>query len=251
MRFFIPLFALITLLLPKDASAEDDIPPFARHVVTHVLMHELGHAVFREFNVPILSNEEALADGFATFFVTQYLRDSAPDIIVSRARSWIYEDSEVDPAAYDHKGEHQLDIRRAYQTLCLFYGADPAEFTGYVAFAEFSERDLADCSDTAPDQFAAWTAVLEDLPRRSAGTDDPVRVIYGEGPMKDAFIASGILEQVADLARDFDWPNGPITLHFDSCDGGASWSRSKKRILLCDSYVARFIAQGKAIAQGN
>lgn len=250
MRFLVS-FLVLTLMLPKGADANEDITPFARNVVTHVLLHELGHAFFREFDVPILSNEEAMADGFATFFTTRYLRDTAPDIIVSRAKSWIYEDSEVDPADYDHKGEHQLDIRRAYQTLCLFYGADPAEFADHVAFAEFSQRDLADCSDTAPDQFSAWTSVLESLPRATSGNGDLVQVIYGEGPMKDAFIASGVMEEVADLARGFAWPNGPITLHFDNCSGGASWSRSKKRVLLCDTYVARFIAQGQAIAQAQ
>lgn len=249
-RLFINILTL-TLILSKGASAEQNISAFAKDVTTHVLLHELGHAIFRDFGVPILSNEEAMADGFATFFVTQYKRDLAPDIIVARAKSWIYEDAEVDPADYDHKGEHQLDIRRAYQALCLFYGADPAEFSKYIAFADFSERDLADCSDTAPDQFEAWSTVIDALPRQSLDEEQLVQVIYGEGPMKDAFIASGVMEEIADIARGFAWPNGVITLHFDHCSRGASWSRSKRRILLCDAYVARFIAQGQAIAEAE
>lgn len=236
--------ALPLLVSPRTATAQDQITPFARDVTTHVLLHELGHAVFRQFGVPVLSNEEAQADAFATFFVTQYLRDRAPDIITARAKSWLYEDAEVDPADYDHKGEHPLDIRRAYQALCLFYGADPAEFAPHVAFADFSDRDLAECSDTAPDQFEAWQKVIDTLPRGSGN----VRVIYGEGPMKDAFRDTGLLEEIGALAREFDWPDGPITLHFDNCSGGASWSRSKKRVLLCDTYVARFVTQGQAIA---
>lgn len=44
----------------------------------------------------------------------------------------------------------------------------------------------------------------------------------------------------------FDWPAN-ITVHFDHCDMGASWSRSKKIILLCDDYVQRFIQQGENI----
>lgn len=74
-----------------------------------------------------------------------------------------------------------------------------------------------------------------------------VRVIYGEGPMKETFVAAGVMEMVAQIAREFAWPNTPITLHFDHCSRGASWSRSKRRILLCDEYVERFVKQGKLI----
>ena len=116
--------------IPHAAAAEIEISDFAENVVTHVLLYELAHAIFRELDVPILSNEEAQADAFATFYVTQYLKDEAPDIILARANSWLFEDSEVSPQDYDHKGEHPLDVRRAYQTLCLFYGADPAEYSG-------------------------------------------------------------------------------------------------------------------------
>ncbi len=231
--------------IPHAAAAEIEISDFAENVVTHVLLHELAHAIFRELDVPILSNEEAQADAFATFYVTQYLKDEAPDIILARANSWLFEDSEVSPQDYDHKGEHPLDVRRAYQTLCLFYGADPAEYSGYVDFAGFSERDLAECSDTAPDQFAAWTGIVEDLQQQ--GGRASIEVIYGEGPMASAFMETGLLEKVAEIAATLPWENGGITLHFDHCDRGAFWSRTQRTILLCDDYVARFIEQGAAL----
>lgn len=233
------------VLLPQMASAEDKIPDFATNVVTHVLLHELGHAIFRELDVPVLSNEEAQADAFATFFISQYLRDSAPNIIVSRAKSWLLEDSEVSSEDYDHKGEHPLDVRRAYQTLCLFYGSDPQEFSQYVQFAEFSEHDLADCSDTAPDQFEAWTKIVEELQLEGGGST--VEVIYGEGSMTSAFMDTGVLEMVAEIAATFPWKNGGITIHFDHCDSGAFWNRDSRTILLCDDYVARFIMQGSTL----
>lgn len=236
-----------TLLFSNGARSEEALSPFAVDVTTHVLLHELGHAIFREFDVPVLTNEEAMADTFATFYATQYMRERAPQVIVSRAKSWIFEDSEVNPVNYDHKGEHQLDIRRAYQALCLFYGADPAEFGHAITFAGFSEGDLADCSDTAPDQFEAWDTVISNLPKADQGVSGMVRVIYGEGPMKDTFIAAGVMEEIAQIARQFAWPDAPITLHFDHCSRGASWSRSKRRILLCDGYVERFVKQGELI----
>lgn len=239
----------LSIFFPMTANAGEPITEFAQNVVTHVMLHELAHGLFREFDLPILANEEVMADTFATYFVTQHLRDDAPNIIVARAKSWIFEDSQVPLEEYNHKTEHPLDIRRAYQTLCLFYGADPTEFSSYVAFAGFSPDDLTDCSDTAPDQIAAWDDVVNTLQNDTPVGSGFVEVIYGEGPMKTDFMATGVMDAIADIARSFPWPQGTITLQFDHCDAGASWSRSDRKVLLCDDYVTRFIQQGKAIAQ--
>lgn len=230
-----------------DTGLDATIPLFAINVVAHVLYHEAGHALIREFDLPVLANEEVMADSFATVWITQQQTDRAAQIVSDRVRSWLYEDSEVNPANYDFKGEHELDIRRAYQVACLFYGADPAKWTLDIAWLGFSESDLSDCSDTAPDQIEGWSAVLASHMRPDGDPSEKVEVIYGEGPLAEAMQATGILEIVATDLRRFDWPE-PITLHFDHCDRGASWSRSERRILLCDDYVSRFIKQAETLS---
>jgi hypothetical protein len=238
--------------LPATLHAQELISEFAQNVATHVLIHEVGHAVFREFGLPILANEETMADSFATAMITQLMTDEAVAIVTDRARCWMVEDAEARAAGLDllaeMRGEHELDIRRAYQAMCLLYGADPAEWSAATVWVGFSEEELADCSDTAPDQIEGWDAVLapHGLPpgERSAN----VEVIYNEGPLTDSFVASGTMDRVADMARRLDWPE-PITLRFDHCDDGARWSRDDRTVLLCDGYLARFIAQGDRIAR--
>ncbi len=232
----------------SGARGQDNaVTPFAANVTRHVLMHELGHAVFREFNIPILANEETMADSFATTMITQHRRDDAVAIVTARVRSWIYEDAEVSPADYDMKGEHDLDIRRAYQAACLLYGADPAEWAEELGWIGFSERDAADCSDTAPDQIDGWSAVTAEHRLPDGEISDNVEVVYEDSPLTAAFRGSGVMEEVAAFARRFDWPE-TIRLQFSRCDRGASWSRSKRRIRLCDAYLARFVRQGRALA---
>jgi len=237
--------AVIAAALATAAPSHSEptkITPFAANVTTHVLAHELGHAVMREF-------AEVMADGFATLLLTQRTHDEAPAIVTDRVLSWMLEDAEVSPADYDMMGEHDLDIRRAYQAACLLYGADPAEFADDIAWIGFSQRDLDDCSDTAPDQIASWQRILAPHVMDGAASQN-VEVIYGDGPLAEAMKASGVVETIADIARGFDWP-APIIIHFDHCGGGASWSRSQKRILLCDSYVLRFVAQGTQLSNHN
>lgn len=243
---------LAAALAAPAPRAQEPISEFAQNVTTHVMLHELGHAVFREFDVPILANEENMADSFATTVITQLIRDDAVVIVSDRARSWMLEDGEAAASGLDLRdelrGEHELDLRRAYQAMCLLYGADPAEWTEVVAWVGFSGDERADCSDTAPDQIEGWSEVLAPhlLPEGEASAR--VEVTYGESSMKGRMMASGVMERVAAIARHFDWPE-PIILHFDNCDTGASWSRDSRTVLLCDDYIARFIAQGERIAR--
>jgi hypothetical protein len=194
----------------------------------------------------VLANEEAMADSFATLWFAVRQPDDAERVVMARVRSWLIEDSEVDPAAYDFKGEHLLDIRRAYQAACLLYGADPSRWTQAVAWLDFNQGDLDDCSDTAPDQIEGWQAVLAPHWLPEGRSSRKVEVIYGEGVLREDMIAAGVVDEVARIAARFDWPH-PVTLHFDACDSGARWSRQSRTILLCDSYVARFVNQGRAL----
>jgi len=222
------------------------ISKFAYNVIIHVLYHEMAHALIREFGLPVLANEEAMADSFATSWITLRHYDDAPNIIIDRVRSWIHEDQYIDPIYYDFKSEHPLDIRRAYQAACLFYGADPAEWRNSISWLEFTQHDLSDCSDTAPDQIDSWANILRPHQLSSGQYSNKVEIIYGEGPMKHEMQVAGLLEGFAGEMRRFDWPKN-ITIHFDHCDAGASWNRAQRTILLCDDYVMRFIAQGETM----
>ena len=70
----------LVLCMSSSVHAGEAIGGFARNVALHVLLHELGHAVFHEFDVPILANEEVMADSFATTFIIRHVRDRAVEI---------------------------------------------------------------------------------------------------------------------------------------------------------------------------
>ena len=245
-KIIVIFFGILVCFSSAYGKDETKISEFSKNVTFHVLFHELAHALIREFELPVLANEEAMADSFSTIWITLKMRDNAASIITARTQSWLQEDSAVASEDYDFKGEHLLDIRRAYQTACLFYGLDPAEFKKYIHWLKFSKNDLSDCSDTAPDQEKGWLDILEPYRLTSDTSSKKVELIYGEGPMKNMMKKSGILDEFVAHVKLFDWPH-KITIHFDHCDIGASWSRSKKRILLCDDYVQRFIQQGENI----
>lgn len=223
-------------------KATPTLSQFTENVLTHVLLHELGHAFFKEFQIPVLANEEDMADSFATTYITQHMPDQAVAIVTARAQSWMIEDTEVSPEHYDHQGEHPLDIRRAYRAMCRLYGNDPTNWGWTVEWVGFSEGDLNDCSDLAANQRRSWQRVLTPLRMAEDQRSENVVTLYGEGPYKQTMIENGLVERIADIARQYDWPE-KIYIHFDHCDWGAQWSRSRRTVTLCDDYVVRFMEQ--------
>jgi hypothetical protein len=97
---------------------------FAADVTLHVVLHEMGHAVIREFDLMVLGNEETMADAFATHFLIHHLPDRAPAAITARVRSLMLEAGEVPREQWTVKGEHDNDARRAYQITALAIAAD-------------------------------------------------------------------------------------------------------------------------------
>ncbi len=232
------LAATLLVLLALPARA-DTLSPFAQNVMRHVLLHEMAHALIHDFDLPMLGNEEVMADTFAHVVVTQTYRDDAVAILKDRARSWLVEDSAVSPSEYDLKGEHELDARRAYRAICFLYGADPAEFSSVLRWIGISDHDGNACSESAPDAIESWQRVLEP----HLGDGARVEVIYGDAALTDAVRASGVVEEIAREMQKFAWSQD-VTLHYDSCGReAASWSRFERRILFCDEYLQRFVDQ--------
>lgn len=230
--------ALLLCALGAPAAA-DGLPPHALDVARHVLLHELGHALIREFDVPLTGNEEVAADAFATLALPRIHDEAAARIVTAYAAQQARD--HVDRGIGDPWSEHPPDLRRAYRAVCLLYGADPARFGGVADWAGLDEGTRDECSDTAPDQQAGWERALAPHMRADGDPSPNVEVIHGEGPMMAEMVAAGLMEEVGDVARAFDWSE-PVVLHFDHCDGTASWSRTERRVLLCDDYVERFAA---------
>ncbi len=238
------------ILRPMRSTSPEDDPPISRfslNVTQYVLAHEMAHALIRELDIPVLANEEAMADSFATIWIASTKGENGPAIIMDRVKSWLMEDSEVSREDYDFRGEHLLDIRRAYQAACLLFGANPAGHLEHVEWLEFSQDDLDDCSDTAPDQARGWGRVLEQYLLADNEVSDKVTLVEADDVERSALDGlSGVLASAHSDLRRFDWPN-PITLQIENCPGTAFWRRTSRTITLCVSYVHRFYRQGKGL----
>lgn len=99
-----------------------------------VTLHEVGHAIFDIFDVPIFGHAEDAADGFATYIMLQFGKEQARRLIGGAAWAWraYLGDYKKNPVVQrriaSFASDHGLPEERFYDLLCLAFGADQVQF---------------------------------------------------------------------------------------------------------------------------
>jgi hypothetical protein len=223
---------------------------FAADVTLHVVLHELGHAVIREFDLMVLGNEETMADAFATHLLTEHFPEHAVSAISARVKSLMIEANEVPRDQWTVRGEHDNDARRAYQIAALAIAADKEKYAGVVGIVGMSERDIDKARDYGSDIHRAWRRTLSPL-MMPAGKVSKLALLRADESTR-AFVDAGepsLASTIQSALQRIDW-HSQVTVDFVGGSGGAAWSRSKRTVTVNSEYLQRFIAQGvKAEAQ--
>lgn len=226
---------LAALAMPTPAQAQE-ISRFTENNVIHIVAHEMGHAVIREFDLPILTFEEAMADDFATLLVMAEFPDRAPEILRDRMRSQLADGDE--PTIFS---EYLHDAQRAGRMACLAYGTEPER---YIVLAEEFGMNIAEegdaCIDSAPEIARAWRRILAPLHLPDGAPVTEVGVQFdAQNPLVQRFRATGLGNDLGRMLARIDW-HSRITLIIAECDGGAMWRRNGRQIVVCSAYIQRF-----------
>jgi len=232
-----------------EAGSEGQVPDeslpmstFARDVTLHVVLHELGHALIREFDIPVLANEETTADAFATYYLTTHLPDRAVDVLIARTTSLMIEAGETPDV--DWRGEHDDDARRAYQIAAIAVAADAVKYKAVADLVGMSEGDIKKAQDYGSEIHRSWRRVLAPLWMPEGVASAKAKVEYDGG---SAFLTDlcdkGLASESETAARRFDW-HSDVAIRFVEGDGKAGWNRSRRAVTVHSAYVRRFINQG-------
>jgi hypothetical protein len=99
-----------------------------------IVSHEVGHAIFDIFNIPVFGREEDAADQFAVYVMLQFGSDRARRLISGAA--WTFKEyvqdyrknPEVAMKLAAFASNHGQPEERFYDLMCMAYGADPVLF---------------------------------------------------------------------------------------------------------------------------
>lgn len=113
-----------------------------------ILLHEIGHSVIDEFQLPVLGGEEDAADQFATFM----LLTSNGSHVLKQATMWFYTGkpgllTTLFNSSRLYGDEHSLMQQRFANVICWGFGRDPNEFAQLAVAAKVPESRLMRCQN--------------------------------------------------------------------------------------------------------
>jgi hypothetical protein len=102
------------------------------------------------FDLPLLGREEDAADRVATYIFLQLGRNEARRLITATATAFKVEAERAaaEPTLLKQfAGEHGTPAQRAYNVLCIAYGADPKLFGDFVTNGNLPKERAESCDD--------------------------------------------------------------------------------------------------------
>lgn len=237
-NLFPTLTAWVALCLSAAPSnAQYPLSQQTQDGMLHILAHEIGHAVLREFDLPILGPEEAIADDFATLYVYRHFPERAEDIISARARQ-----NMADGHTAEAFSEYTNDTQRAGRSVCLLYGQDPDTFSGLAQDWGLDGDAAAGCRDFSTEVARSWRRVLAEFEMPDTARITEVGFSVEEAPFPLALAQSGFREDAHQLLAGIDW-HSKVRLVLKQCDGSSWYARNGRRITICSDYIRRFETQ--------
>lgn len=106
------------------AATPTEIPQIFSGALVFVLMHEIGHALINQFDLPVLGREEDAADQIGIFFL---LGNSEASQSLAGAL-WFFRPNNLFYTQQHFSDEHSLNPQRQANFVCWAYGRDQAKF---------------------------------------------------------------------------------------------------------------------------
>ena len=220
-------------LLATGAAADEG---FVEANLLGIFYHELGHALIDIEGVPIFGQEEDAADVFSIFLIDALFEEETAQSLAREAaygflgEAYMRDDAGGEVAWWD---VHGPDEQRFFNTVCLFYGADPD------ARAELAEEfDLPeDRADYCPDEYdqaaGSWGAVLDDIWSDEGGDT----IVYdGEAGPGGSLTEQLIAAEVEELNAIFSLSD-TLTVWVEDCgEANAFYDPADRAIIMCSEF---------------
>lgn len=100
--------------------------------VRFAFLHETGHALIYNYQLPITGNEEDAADRCSSFINLTELGDVGVRSVLAASDAFKLESKGSTPSERNMADEHLLQEQRLYNSLCMTYGSNPAKYAFIV-----------------------------------------------------------------------------------------------------------------------
>lgn len=219
----------------QSALADDAEDAFVEANLLSIFYHELGHAMIDLLQLPIFGQEEDAAD-VASILLIDMLFDSetaldlAYDASFGFAAEAILRGTEGDEVAW--WDSHGPDEQRFYNTVCIFYGADPERREDFAFDMDLPEERAEICAEEFDLAWDSWGPVLDEL-METDGRPLVFEAETGDNP----FLSDLIADEVAILNETFLWPEDLFVVAADCDEANAFYDPSVPEVVMCTEFV--------------
>lgn len=232
MRRIVVMAFLATLATSASLAAVEAEDAFVEANVLGIFYHELGHAIIDIEQVPIFGQEEDAADVFSILLIDALFdEESATELAYDASLGFWGEVLAREAEGFDVSwwSVHGPDEQRFYNTVCLFYGANPDERWTFADDMELPEERAEFCSDEYDLAAASWGVILDEIETRETGT--PIVFDSGEG-----FAADILRAEVAFLAEEIRLAQ-PVRVSVEECgEANAFYDLETIEVIFCSEF---------------
>lgn len=132
------------------------------------VLHEFSHALFDMFYTPMFGREEDAADQLAAYLYLQLGEDEARRLIIGTAYNYLVIETNDEDSAQtaeefieDSAETHSLPAQRAYNLLCMAYGANPKSYADLTYMGRLPEDRLEFCVEEYEQVQQAYKDLIE------------------------------------------------------------------------------------------
>ena len=259
-RFTLGMF-LILFIFPVSARAVETVGPddyrseFVVGNIVFVLLHEFGHLIIDDFDIPVLGNNEDAADTLAAISLIRLDR-ARPEkdyayirMLLSAADAnrilWNTGLERDNPDTYGAR--HPLSVQRVARITCLVYGSDTDTFEPLSELPYLPEFRVDWCDNEFEDADKAWDWIRDTYIAKAEHGNLNHTVKYGntqdpaQQKIRDQMQQREVLEKAMQIVEDTVLLPDSINLRTRSCGSpNAYWDPTDRDLVLCYELVQGF-----------
>ncbi|WP_313622234.1 DUF4344 domain-containing metallopeptidase [Achromobacter sp.] len=248
-------------------------------IMRSIFLHEFGHALIGELELPATGAEEDAVDMYSALRIvepTMYPTQDADSNTMAReaatyaALQWYYSGKLAEKRGASESSawqdEHTGDLKRFRNMLCIMYGGNPGVFESVAKHAGFEDRTKSRCVDEFNKQNRAWRRLLAPHTRVGTWTPDglqaadapgaPVNVVFEPSKRKIGnlfahHLSEPIAANIKLLGQTYVLPR-PVNVTFKDCGQLNAWYNPREgSITMCYELIENIAVMISDIEMGT
>jgi hypothetical protein len=148
-------------LYKSDGMKTEDADKKMFDAVRFAFLHEVGHALIYNYNLPVTGNEEDAADRCSSYINIEELGDAGVNAVIAAADAFRIESKQKSTTKRDMADEHLLQEQRFYNSLCMIYGSNEEKYKYFVKDGYLPKERAERCPGDYQRTVESWVNLLQ------------------------------------------------------------------------------------------